>query len=384
MKVEERFHAVDALRGIAAVSVLLFHLFRNSPMHAELAAAAPGPVATTLDYSRSGVAIFFVISGFVIAFTTRNIGSNLAEAGRFALRRQLRLDPPYWVMIAVVLVLGAAERLVANHAYMTYDVPQVATNLFYLQGFFHEPSVLFVAWTLCMEVQFYLVVVIVLVASARALSGSGDRARFAVQAGAFGVLGVVSLGATLVGWDPGPLFLGLWWMFCLGITVCWFTTGRISPRMMTAILAGTGLWCLAVDLWAPAPDPWQGQWAAWLTAVVLVLLSRLRLLTSAPPRWLLFLGTISYSLYLVHLPVIDVVVGAGYKTMEGSRTGAIALFLLGGIASILAAVCLNRLVERPAMAFAARFKRAPEVRAPAERPNPQAQPVTTGPKEAPQ
>ena len=65
-----RIQVIDALRGVAALSVLGFHLLRSSAQ-VKLLASTLQLVDDTFDYGRSGVAIFFVISGFVIAYTTR-------------------------------------------------------------------------------------------------------------------------------------------------------------------------------------------------------------------------------------------------------------------------------------------------------------------------
>ena len=161
----ERFEAIDALRGVAAVLVLLFHLFRSSPMRAELDGAAPFGAAAMLDVSRNGVAVFFVISGFVITWTTRRLGRGLGEAGNYSLRRQLRLDPPYYLVMAVAVAAALSERWVPGLDYRTITPGQVLANMFYVQGFTGHEPILAVAWTLCYEVQFYLVVVLVAMSS---------------------------------------------------------------------------------------------------------------------------------------------------------------------------------------------------------------------------
>lgn len=65
------------------------------------------------DYGSAGVAIFFVLSGFVIthSFVKRPFG--VQGLGEFAIRRSIRLDPPYWACIAVslgvLLILNSAS-----------------------------------------------------------------------------------------------------------------------------------------------------------------------------------------------------------------------------------------------------------------------------------
>ncbi|RYG56101.1 acyltransferase, partial [bacterium] len=100
-----RFHFIDALRGLAAASVVLHHLFVASVMATVYEAASPWLVRVLFQAGAHGVEIFFVLSGFVIAHSLRNNGLSLGDLGRFIVRRQVRLDPPYWA--ALVLGLGS-------------------------------------------------------------------------------------------------------------------------------------------------------------------------------------------------------------------------------------------------------------------------------------
>src|SRR3954463_4542996 len=103
----QRFVFVDALRGLAALWVALFHFtiwYKAVP-----AAAHAWPTLRDLFEAVAwkgylGVDVFFVISGFVIAYSLRGAPPTLRFAGNFALRRSLRLDPPYWS--AMLLSMG--------------------------------------------------------------------------------------------------------------------------------------------------------------------------------------------------------------------------------------------------------------------------------------
>ena len=86
-----RFVFVDGLRGIAAMSVVLFHAVEGNHITA-LYAALPPPLALPLRYGNYGVAIFFVLSGFVIAHSLSSKNMTVGAAGRFMLKRSVRLD----------------------------------------------------------------------------------------------------------------------------------------------------------------------------------------------------------------------------------------------------------------------------------------------------
>lgn len=362
-----RFLPVDGLRGVAAVSVLVFHLVASSAQADVLRGAVPAVVLDPVEYLRSGVAIFFVISGFVIAHTTRNLGYRPQDAIRFSVRRQVRLDPPYYVAIALVLAKTLAERLVPGLDYQSYGPGDVVANMFYLQGFTHSPSVLAVAWTLCYEVQFYLFVVLAMVAAGRLVRAgvADDEARRQrLVRGALVATGLVSLALPFLHVDAGPWFVGSWWMFCLGSVVYWSTSGRVPVWWGAAALAVVGAWAVAEHL-AGVGDPWFGEPFAWATALVIFVLARRGLMDRSPSRLLLYLGGISYSLYLVHLPLIDVVMGAAYKATGSSLPGALAAIVVTGGLAVGLAHLMRRWVEAPAMRWSERLK---TVRLPRPRP----------------
>ncbi|QJW35992.1 acyltransferase family protein [Cellulosimicrobium protaetiae] len=352
-----RFLPIDAMRGAASVSVLLFHLFRSPPQADVLAATFPAFWVTVSDLARSGVAVFFVISGFVIAYTTRDLGTRARDGARFALRRQVRLDPPYYVMIAVVVALSGLERLVPGLETRSFSAGDVLLNMVYLQDIVGAEPVLAVAWTLCLEVQFYLVVVLLVWITGRVLPGPARTAArgLAVSVAAI-ALGVVSLALPFLGTDGGPWFIGTWWMFCYGAVVAWFMIGRLPFAVVVAASAVVGLWCLAVTLWAPVADPWGSHWFAWLTGVTILALLVTRTMSWRPPRAVLYLGTLSYSLYLVHLPVVDTVMAGAYKVTGESAAGALAAYVVAGAVAFGAAAILHRWVETPAMHWATRLK----------------------------
>jgi peptidoglycan/LPS O-acetylase OafA/YrhL len=360
-----RFFPVDALRGIAALSVLVFHLFRNSPQTEVLAASVPGPLETVLDYSRSGVAIFFVISGFVIGHTTRNLGPRLRDGLAFSLRRQLRLDPPYYVVMLAVVVVGLAERLVPGLVYKEFSLGDFVLNMVYLHDITGADAVLSVAWTLCLEVQFYLVVVLLVLGVGRLTRDDAARGRL-VRAAAL-TLGLVSLAFPLLGLSGGPWFIGTWWMFCIGLALSWFMHGHLSRPAIVTILAVLAGWCAVRPLVTDHQDPWGGQWFAWATAVLIAWLVATDRITARVHPIYLYFGTLSYSLYLVHLPLIETGLGAVFKLTGASPLGAWLGYVLGAVLSVATAHVLQRVVERRSIAWSkkvrvARVERAVVVR----------------------
>lgn len=348
----QRFELVDAMRGGAALMVLFFHLLFNSPQTDLLRSSAPMVFVEISRYLAHGVAIFFVISGFVICYSVRRLPLTFAAAGNFALRRQVRLDPPYYVVIAGILLIALAESHVAGLEARTFTVGQVLLNMVYLQDIVEVPAVVAVAWTLCIEVQFYLVLILVMLATRRwrgHRSTQGTAVRVAVLA-----IGGVSLAMPWLGWSTGPWFLGYWWMFALGMSIAWVLLAEISSRVGWLIAGVCFLNCIALNL--RTPEALGGYWAAWLTAVVLLVAARTGWISATMPRPLVLLGAWTYSLYLVHLTVIDVVMGALFKVTGDSTAAAWMAYAIGFFCSILAAWLLYALVERRSVIWAQKLK----------------------------
>ena len=299
---------LDALRGVAAFSVLIFHLFNNSPQSGIVQGALSETVLWLPNHARSGVACFFVISGFVIADPTRNLGTSARAAGRFAVRRQLRLDPPYYVMIAVVLSIGAVQRLVPGLEAPSYSLADDLLNMAYLQDITDTPNILAVSWTLCLEVQFYVVVITLILLSGRLAHGPSVGHTSAVRTGALTLM-AASLAIPFLGWELAGRFLPLWWMFCTGMLLDG-TASAVSP----APSPGPSWECSVPGASGVPPtgdaDPWGGEWTAWGTGVLILVVIEFGDATARVPGIFLYAGALSDSLYLVHLPVIETVLGA--------------------------------------------------------------------------
>jgi peptidoglycan/LPS O-acetylase OafA/YrhL len=97
-----RFAFVDSLRGLAAVSIMIFHIWWYEP--APFVAISNRLVNDALLRTRGGVQILLVISGFVIAYTLRHVWGTWKETLLFLGRRLVRLVPAYWAAIAIAML----------------------------------------------------------------------------------------------------------------------------------------------------------------------------------------------------------------------------------------------------------------------------------------
>ena len=128
-----RFTLVDGLRGLAAMSVVLYHAVEGNHITA-LYSAMPETMRALLENGNSGVAIFFVLSGFVIAHSLDGQTLTGWSAGRFMAKRSVRLDPPYWVAIGMTMLFSTlAAAVVKGRPIEEYSLPQIVAHVFYLQ-----------------------------------------------------------------------------------------------------------------------------------------------------------------------------------------------------------------------------------------------------------
>jgi peptidoglycan/LPS O-acetylase OafA/YrhL len=287
-----RFTFVDALRGVAALWVALFHFYGGVAKGATVPLFAR-PVDYFFAHGNAGIEIFFVISGFVIAYSVRNQRVTPGYFGRFMLRRSLRLEPPYWVAIALAVASLAFSNHVRHDRVATLPGwKQLLAHVFYLQGVLHMGQIVDVFWTLCIEIQFY-VSLLLLIALAQRM---GDRrwTRLAVLA----PFTVWSLGihAHLL-WDPGPWMFKFWYLFQLGVLVYWAVSGVVKRSDFWLYLAAL----VALTVWHPSFTGSIGL----VTGLAIFLAATHGQLHRLNLRPLQFLGRRSYSLYLIH-PVLGV------------------------------------------------------------------------------
>ncbi len=325
---------IDGLRAVAVLPVLLFH--------AQL--GCPGGFV--------GVDVFFVISGFLIASLIRReiLTGSFSLAG-FWERRIRRILPALLLVVLASFVAGWFLYLPEDFAALGRSCMAQATLLsnyhFYTQaGYFEAGSdtkPLLHTWSLAVEEQFYVGFPLLLAYLSRSK-------RFSVSRG-IGALTLGSLALSVVGSYKFPsatfyLLPARCWELLLG---AWLATmsGRLPANRLTRESAGWGglvLVCLPVFLY-DADTRFPG-WAAvppCLGAALIIFSSESRLslvgrILSFKPT--VFVGLISYSLYLWHWPLI---VFATYPTGYLAWESRAALLVV----SFMLAVLSWRYVETP-------------------------------------
>lgn len=113
------------MRGLAALAVVLFHAVEGKHIPL-LQAAMPSWCESLIRHGHLGVAVFFVLSGFVISHSLNDIRVTFPVAGRFMVRRSIRLDPPYWAAIVVALAFALiSSKVLPGKIGPDFTVPQI-------------------------------------------------------------------------------------------------------------------------------------------------------------------------------------------------------------------------------------------------------------------
>lgn len=312
-----RLTELDALRGIGALCVLVFHY--STRFH-ELF-----PQASHVPFSFPGgnyrVLLFFTISGFAIFFTLDRIRS----VADFVVNRFARLYPAY--LVAMLLTLSI--EYVAHAWQLLVGPAAILANLTMLQGFAFLPEVDGAYWTLTVEIAFYFCMIALW--------------KFA---------GLRRLEPVLAAWLALRWFYWAWpdmperiiMLFVLRYTP-FFVIGMLSYR----VWSGQRTWGQQAPYAAMAllsiatMETWDVTVVGWLLLATFAALiaGRLRFIALRPLVWL---GGISYSFYLIHQHVGFVIMlnvaKAGYSPWLGFFAAFAVALLLGTL--------INRLVEQPA------------------------------------
>lgn len=347
MSVPGRLVFVDGLRGIAALWVVAFHLAMSGQIEG-IRHWLPGPVfGFVFGAGHLGIWVFFVLSGFVMAMAIENRVIDRAFVGTFLLRRIIRLALPYYVSIAVSIAVLALRAAVHHEPVAWPGIGTLGAHLVFIQEILKLPQLNVVYWTLSIEVQFYLVFAALswcLYRIAAEPGRSGSRRDGLTPVG-FAGLAFISLGwplGVVVGADWAGGFAPFFYAFLGGVLARAAYRGGAWQRRLL------GLYGIVASI-ASIRTGYAGPLVVALTCSVLVIAPSIsqarRLLEWRPLR---FCGLVSYSLYLIHEPVI-LLVGSLVQHLPalGDSRDAASLLLTFGI-SLSAAFAMWRFVERPA------------------------------------
>jgi peptidoglycan/LPS O-acetylase OafA/YrhL len=374
-----RFPHFDSLRAIAAISVVVFH----AGQAAKDVSGAEGDIWWEPLIARLpvGVTIFFVISGFLLyrPFSAAFFDGRPAPKVRdYARRRVLRIVPAYWLALLLLFPFGLAwlPGGLWPDGLWIFGFMQIYSEETFTAG-------LGVSWSLCVEATFYVLIPIYAVVVARLLRGRERIAAARLELLALGVLAVLSVVFTTVAHASGAHALAetlpgnfSWFALGMGLAVVsasgW---GVDSPAIRTieerpwvpwlisaAVLVAAATVAGLPGIFEGFPSPHStSDWAVekvlhGLIALFLLLPAVFgsergggvrRFLASPAVLWV---GLVSYGLYLWHGSVIHVYRESGGDLLVGGPALVLANLLLVALAiTLVIAAASYYLVERPVM-----------------------------------
>ncbi len=350
--------ALTGLRGVAALWVLAFHLWQ----HAGAPRMALGPLDFTplAAHGYLGVDLFFVLSGYLIGgpWVAMRLGGAKVAFGTFWRRRFLRVFPAYWAHWGVLALLAAFSPggfpMGAGEALLSVTL---TSNL--MDG---APTLNPVWWSLPVEWDFYLVAPLVAFAFASRRSLPRGLLLIVLACVAFRILTwwlIFHQGmewVSLYRWViqlPGRID-----QFALGMLVAHaLVPGRGGSERRLALFGSAtvllAIWLLPRDGYVvdQALAPWLFFQFTVFGCAFAALVGAAAMSRSPPVRALLanrpmvFLGTISYSLYLWHYPVLDAL--SRHAKASGMDTASWRWAALAVIASVGVSALSYALTERP-------------------------------------
>ncbi len=318
-----KFGTLELGRAFAACLVVFHHA---GNIVAQPRFYGEHPFAGHLQNFNVGVDFFFVLSGFIITWVHWIDIGNPARLGRYAIKRFLRIYPPYWgvvIPLAVLYFIFPAAGVPSQH-----DPLNIMLSIFLLPA--AAQPVLGVAWTLVHEIFFYALFA------------------FVIAAGrvAFAIFPVWALAIIVLNHGGGSGFPLLFFVspfnleFIMGVSAAVLLKNCRVPIPWLFVLAGigsfVGMMLFAVHV---QDDPLTGK-LAFGTSALVTLLGLVEMERRHPirlPDALAFFGAASYSIYLIHPVALSFGVhlaksGIGFALPLGAIT--LLLALLGTVAGV--------------------------------------------------
>jgi peptidoglycan/LPS O-acetylase OafA/YrhL len=373
-----RFPLFDALRGIAAVLVVARHAADHTP------AADPSSTAYPYMTAMGGIALamFFVISGFLLyrPFLATHVAAQpRARFGDYALGRILRIFPAYWLALTVITIWFSKDFVFSGDWWQFY--------LLVYDYFGHALDGIGPAWSLCIEVAYYAFLPFFVLFIAR-LGGDSEEVRLRRAAVATLALTALGLAARVYfanravdthgSAETIPITFLDWLGFgmCLAVFSVWLERrGERLPRGLGFLDRLPGIaWAAAIVFFLAnslllgderpvfgTPELWQVHVLGGLTALAIVLPGAIgdqerglvrRLLAH---KVLLYLGLVSYGIFLWHVAVLDQLA----KWDFARAADAVHPYVMWPLAGLLGAAVIATAsyygLERPAMGLRRRF-----------------------------
>jgi peptidoglycan/LPS O-acetylase OafA/YrhL len=346
---KDRISAIDALRGVAALLVVVYHVraelwvgtsyFWHNPALRLSPEALLGYLSIPFSCSFLGVQLLFVISGYCIH---RNNARKLALGvddfvswRAYLLRRFWRIYPTFFAALVLTWMVDSLPTVFSSPGPGQSDSLRTAVaNLLALQGFvapyFGSNNVL---WTLAIEIHFYLVYPFLFIFRRKFGVYRTIGAVFAISLLSSSVILLFNVKSVLPFWQIGcPIFLVYWFTWACGffIAEAEFSSARLPNHLM---LIASGSLAVALAMHELGIQPLDELLFAIAAGSAVAMAIRKKGFSGKFTKFLEFVGVFSYSLYITH----RILIGLFKNLIPGVSAPHVSLF----VAIVIACVCVG-------------------------------------------
>lgn len=328
--------SLQALRALAALLVVFSHIRHKHMQFSE----APAQFMTAYDFGPYGVDIFFVISGFIIAYIRPPGFHSFSDITRFVTRRFVRVFPLYWLVSLIALAAWLYNPQIVNSSAPHLTRIWESFVLWPTNGRYLYQT----GWTLSYEMYFYLLFALTMLA--------GPLQRIVLPT--FLALSIC-LGIALSPAKDTPIFYLVTahylieflagYLFC----IIFRNSFHAYPRAgFVFLVSGTTL-ILAKSVFGGAVLEGIYYWG--LPAILIVLGGLMLEKAVRWPGYLTKMGDASYALYLTHSLVLAAMALVWYRLLPASLASNIMFMLAAAPATLITAHLCHLIYERPVTHF---------------------------------
>ena len=341
MKVSfSRFPIIDAFKAIASQLIVLHHLAAYGPIADAVQLTAPSLITWLYDYARMAVQIFFVIGGYLAARSVFNKANDIHHLTVNLTNRYLRLVTPFFFALMLAILCAAISRNLIAHEFIPNapKLHQFLSHVLLLHGVLDVDSLLAGAWFIAIDFQLFFVLL--------CISWLGGKVANSSKV----TLALITIAAAIsLFWFNRNERYDDWALYFFGAygmgAIAYYTGQREHSKAWIWLILLLAMIAIFIDFRLRIL-------IAAFTALTLALTQSIQIKEYVKlQKCIHYLGTISYSLFLVHFSVLMLASAIfSWLNITGSLVAYI-FALITWISSLLLADFFHRKVEQPATLF---------------------------------
>ncbi len=319
---KKQLYQISFLRAVASISVCLFHLgFGNTNFLQNNKS-----VFKIFKFGYLGVPVFFVISAFIICYSFPT-NYQLKNFYSFLKKRLTRVEPPYLISILFTLTVAYIA------SFITHNTVEISwTNLLYhigyLNNFTTNTYINVVYWTLGIEFQFYIIIGLLFPLMTKSIY--------------FLILIIISLlASSYIKINNTSLIFEHTPLFCIGILMYFLGYSKKYHRVILICLMMATLFIITLN------QVDELYIILFTICIILIPFGKNRLIS--------FLSKISYSLYLVHVPIGGRIINLSLRFVKTDVQKWITI-LIALVTCIIVAYLFHIAIEKPAIKWSKKMR----------------------------